>query len=333
MRDLDQLTTALRRYLPGGEGISAIRALTTGFSNETYIIDGLDLILRLPPLAGAMLVGHDVVGQARIYQELGSLAKTPPVPKVVAICSDPTIIGVPFFVMERLDGESIDDIEMAPWFVEGPDSLRNQVCRDWVSAFASLSTVDPLDILGPVVSPEDDMRRWRDFADAANCSTLVGLFDRLLQIPAPVSGQPAVVHGDPKLANLMWRDTRIVAMLDWEMALNGEPLANLGYMLFQFESAHHSATRATKQPGMLTRDEVIALWSQVSDRSAEGVFWHEIAQFGKIAAIVAEGVNMADTGRSNDPRLEIFKQNIGYFLRVMATMLDDAEARTPEGRP
>jgi len=122
-------------------------------------------------------------------------------------------------------------------------------------------------------------------------------------------------------------------MLDWEMALNGEPLANLGYLLFLFESAHHSATRAPKQPGMLSRDDVIALWSQVSGRSAEGLFWHEIAQFGKIAAIVAEGVNMADTGRSNDPRLAIFKQNMGYFLRVMASMLDDYEAQQLEGRP
>ena len=106
------------------------------------------------------------------------------------------------------------------------------------------------------------------------------------------------------------------------MALNGEPLANLGYMLYSFESKFHAATRAQKLAGMLSRDEVIALWEQVSGRSAAGVFWHEIAQAGKLAAIIAEGVNMANTGRSNDPRLEIFKQNIGYFLGVMAKMLD-----------
>ena len=322
MRDLDQLTTALRAYLPGGRAITRIRALTTGFSNETYIIEGLDLILRLPPSAGAMLEGHDVVEQGRIYQELGAVAEAPPVPKVVSICADTSVIGVPFFVMERVAGESIDDIVMTPWFLEGDDALRRQISHDWISAFAALSNIAPLATLGPVVSPEDDSRIWREFARKADCPELVALFDRLLAHPALLSGPPALIHGDPKLSNLMWHEQGISAMLDWEMTLNGEPLSNLGYMLFFFASDYHVASRAQKLPGMLTRDEVIALWEQVSGRSAAGVFWHEIAQAGKLAAIIAEGVNMANTGRSNDPRLEIFKQNIGYFLGVMAKMLD-----------
>jgi aminoglycoside phosphotransferase (APT) family kinase protein len=322
MRDIDQLATALRQYLPGGQGITTIRPLTTGFSNETYLIEGLDLILRLPPAAGAMLEGHDVVGQGRIYQELAAAPGAPPVPPVVSICSDSDVIGVPFFVMERIIGESIDDMNMTPWFIDGGDALRKQVCRDWLSAFAGLSNLEPLSVLGPVVSPEDDARMWRKFAQAADCPALVAMFDRLLATPAPLSGPPALIHGDPKLSNLMWHEHRITAMLDWEMALNGDPLANLGYMLFFFASEYHSATRAQKLPGMLTREDVIALWEDVSCRSAEGVVWHEIAQAGKLAAIIAEGANMANTGRSNDPRLEIFKQNIGYYLDVMAAMLD-----------
>jgi aminoglycoside phosphotransferase (APT) family kinase protein len=322
MRDLDQLTGALRQYLPGGDAITAICALTTGFSNETYLIEGADLILRLPPAAGAMLEGHDVVGQGRIYQELAGSPSAPPVPPVVTICTDTAIIGVPFFVMERIAGEAIDDMTMTPWFVEGNDGLRQQICRDWVAAFAALSNMAPLETLGPVVSPEADASMWREFARSADCPRLVSLFDRLLAVPAPISGPPAVIHGDPKLSNLMWQDQRITAVLDWEMALNGEPLANLGYMLFFFESEFHSAARAQKLSGMMTRDEVIALWEQVSGRSAQGIFWHEIAQTGKTAAIIAEGVNMHNTGRSNDPRLEIFKQNIGYYLGVMEAMLD-----------
>ena len=122
----------------------------------------------------------------------------------------------------------------------------------------------------------------------------------------------------------MWHALRISAVLDWEMALNGDPLADLGYILFFFASDYHSATRAQKLPGMFARDEVIAQWESVSGRSAAGVFWHEIAQAGKLGAIIAEGVNMANTGRSNDPRLEIFKQNIGYYLGAIAAMLAGA---------
>jgi len=324
MRDLDQLTGTLRQYLPGGEEIASIRPLTTGFSNETYLIEGIDLILRLPPAAGAMLEGHDVVGQGRIYQGLAAVLGAPPVPRIVSICEDPDVIGVPFFVMERVAGEAIDDIVMTPWFVEGTDALRRRICTDWISAYAALANLDPLAELGQCVSPEDDARMWREFARTAECSELVSLFDRLLANPAPISGRPAIIQGDPKLSNIMWHEQRISAVLDWEMALNGDPLADLGYMLFFFASDFHSATRAQKLPGMLVRDEVIALWEGVSGRSAQGVFWHEIAQAGKLAAIIAEGVNMANTGRSNDPRLEIFKQNIGYYLGVMQAMLDSA---------
>ncbi len=324
MRDLEQLAEALRNYLPDGENIAAIGPLTTGFSNETYLIEGLDVILRLPPAAGAMLEGHDVLGQGRIYQELAALSSAPPVPRIVAICADPGVIGVPFFVMERIDGESIDDMVMTPWLIDGSDALRRRICTDWISAFSALSNLEPLPVLGSVVSPEDDVRMWRQFALKAECLELAGLFDRLLAMPAPISGPPAVVHGDPKLSNLMWRNQRIAAMLDWEMALNGEPLANLGYMLFFFASEHHVASRAQKLPGMLIREEAIKLWEEVSGRSAQGIVWHEIAQIGKTAAIIAEGVNMANTGRSNDPRLEVFKQNIGYFLGAMAGMVSDA---------
>jgi hypothetical protein len=73
---------------------------------------------------------------------------------------------------------------------------------------------------------------------------------------------------------------------------------------------------------MLRRDEVIALWEQVSGRSAAGVVWHEIAQMAKLSAIIAEGVNMLDTGRSSDPKLAYFKQNIEYYLGTVEAMLD-----------
>lgn len=322
MREAEHIAGALRSYLPEGDRITGISPLTTGFSNETYVIDGPDLILRLPPAAGAMLDGHDVIGQARVYAELAEQAGAPPVPGIAAICEDESVLGVPFFVMERVQGDSIDDINMRPWFVDGDEALRNQVCREWVSAFARLARLAPLKVLGPEITPEEDARRWQEFARKADCAVLVEMFDRLLLQPAPRSGPPAVVHGDTKLSNLMWEDARVSAVLDWEMSLNGEPLADLGYMLYSFESEYHAATRAQKLPGMLRREEVIALWSQVSGRSAEGHFWHEIAQLGKIGAIIAEGANMFVTGRSSDPKLAYFQKNLDYYLGVMGSMLD-----------
>jgi len=144
MYDLEKATRIVADRLPREKPVTGIAAMTTGFSNDTYLIEGADLILRLPPAAGAMLDGHDVVGQARIYQALGAMPGGPRVPEIILIEEDPTVLGAPFFVMSRVSGEAIDDIVMAPWFVDGTDALRRQICTDWISAFAGLSNLQPL---------------------------------------------------------------------------------------------------------------------------------------------------------------------------------------------
>jgi aminoglycoside phosphotransferase (APT) family kinase protein len=322
---MPQDTANLKRILSGlltdEAPISTVTQMTTGFSNDTYLIEGPDLILRLPPAAGAMLDGHDVIGQARIYAALAATPGTPPVPRIVHVEKDPALLGAPFFIMDRIPGESVNDIDMQAWFTKAPDAVRAQMCRDWVSAFANLARLAPLDVLGAPVGPEDDLRMWQRFADNAQCPQLVDMIERLLKTPAPLSGPPAVIQGDSKLSNLMWDNYQMTALLDWEMSLNGDPLADLGYMMYLFENDYHAATRAPKLSGMLSRDEVITLWEKVSGRSAKGIIWHEIAQIAKITSIIAEGSNMLDTGRSSDPKLAYFKQNLDYYLGVTAAML------------
>ncbi|KHK90174.1 phosphotransferase family protein [Novosphingobium malaysiense] len=320
-RNTGIIARALREALGGGDAVTGVSPLTTGFSNETYLVEGADLILRLPPAAGAMLDGHDVIAQARIYEALARQPVGPPVPAVVHVEEEAERIGEPFFVMARVPGESVNDIAMQDWFTGASDAARRQMSIDWVSAFAALARLPVLDVLGAPVSPEDDLRKWQRFAEAAQCPRLAQAIGRLLQSAAPLSGPPAVVHGDTKLSNLMWQDFRISAVLDWEMSLNGEPLSDLGYMLYLFESDYHEATRAPRLPGMIGRAEAIACWEAASGRSADGVFWHEIAQIAKITAIIAEGCNMFDTGRSSDPKLAYFKANLDHYLDVLDRML------------
>lgn len=322
-RDLNQVTAVLRDALPDGAAITSVTPMTTGFSNDTYLVGGVDRILRLPPAAGAMLDGHDVLAQARIYAALNGTPGAPPVPSVVHIEERADVLGAPFFVMERVAGEAVDDLVLQPWFSEAPDDVRTQMNRDWVSVFASLANVSPLDILGEPVSPEDDLRKWQRFAAAADCPALVDAIERLLKAPAPRTGAPSVVHGDPKLSNIMWRDHRISAVLDWEMSLNSDPISDLAYMLYLFPNRYQEGGRASKLPGMLTRDQVIALWEEVSGRSAKGLLWHEIAQVAKITSIIAEGTNMYVTGRSTDPKLAWFKKTFDHYLGVLHAMLAD----------
>lgn len=318
-RDIDRTLEALRRHLPGVTGLSP---LTTGHSNETYLIGGLDQILRLPPHADPLMQSHGVIAQARIYETLGRAPGGPPVPHVSHVCEDAGPLGDPFFVMARAAGEAVHDVFLQPWFVEADDAFRERMCGAWVRAIAGLARLAPIDPFGAPVTPGEEARRWRNAAEAADCAALVAEFDRLLARPAPLSGPPAPVHGDPKLANLLFSDGALTAVLDWELGYNGEPLADLGYMLYFFEHAAHPAGAAQLLSGMWARDAAIAAWSEAAGRSAEGVGWHEIAAVGKMAAILADGYNLYASGKSGDVRFERWKGRLDVNIGIMRSMLD-----------
>lgn len=326
-RDTEAITVALRGYLPGGGAIRAVTALTTGFSNETYRIatldgEGRDWILRMPPGGGAILEGHNVLAQARIYAALGEITGGPPVPGIVSICEDDSVIGAPFFVMECVAGAEVHDTQLPGWFTSPEDSFRRRLCECWLTEVAGFASLPPLPLLGVPVSPEQDARMWRTFADKAQCPPLVAAYDRLLSRPAPISGPPSIVHGDVKLSNFMWQDGELGAVLDWEMALNGEPLSDLGYLMIFFEGPFHRSATQLREPGMFARDEAIAMWERVTGRSSQGLIWHEMAQIAKILCTMAEGTNQWVTGRSTDPKFSYFQKNLDYYLGVLASMLD-----------
>jgi len=326
-RDIAALADALRGFLPGGEAIRAVVPLTTGFSNETYRIATLDeedrdWILRMPPLGGAILEGHDVLEQARLYAALGEIAGGPPVPGIVAICEDEKVLGAPFFVMECVAGAEVHDTELPQWFTSPGDQFRRQLCESWITQIGEFAALAPLAMLGDAVSPEQEARMWRAFADKADCPPLVAAYDRLLSRPAPISGSPSIVHGDVKLSNFMWHEVGLSSVLDWEMAINGEPLSDLGYLMIFFEGPFHRSSTQLREPGMLAREDVIALWERVTGRSSAGLIWHEMAQIAKILCTMAEGTNLWVTGRNTDPKFEYFQRNLDYYLGVLVSMLD-----------
>ena len=327
-RDLAHVRTVLASILPDGDRITAITPLIAGHSNETYVIEGLDAILRLPPAADPLLAGHGIVAQAHIYRALGRQPGAPPVPRIEYLCEDAATLGDPFFVMECVAGQAVPDYSIPVWFTDAPAAKREQVSRQWAEAIGKIATLAPLDVLGRAVTPEDNALEWRTMATDANCPQLVALFDRLLALPAPVSGPPAPVHGDPKIANLMWSDFDLSAVLDWELAYNGEPLSDLGYMIFFFRPEAYSRQPLPSLSGMIGRGEVVAAWERSSGRSAAGWAWYEAAAIGKMAAIIAHGYNLAVAGHSDDARFLRWKERLDANMVVMASIIDDISHRS-----
>ncbi|MCC6917783.1 MAG: phosphotransferase family protein [Alphaproteobacteria bacterium] len=306
VRDLAQLAERLRCVLPDSDKLTAVRSFADGHSNETYLIEGLNLILRVPQTGPALLDARDVIQQAKIYKEVEGRPGGPPVPHVVFMSEDARLIGEPFFVMRRIDAEPLGETEVPAWFADLPDSLRDTLCRNFVDAVARVHAMAPLPLLGEPVAPQAELARWRRFARISGNDRLVAAMDRLEARPARISGPPTVVHGDCKPGNTLWRGSQIAALLDWELSLNGDPLIDLGYMLFHFPSKWHGAALGMDLSGMWSREQVIAAWEAATGRSAEGIEWYEAEAFTKIAAIISHGNYLFRSGQTDDPRWDAF---------------------------
>jgi aminoglycoside phosphotransferase (APT) family kinase protein len=302
-RDSARLHEALRKHLLAGDAIRAVTPLSTGHSNETYLLEGLEQILRLPPVGAALLDSLNMALQFQLFAVLGRLPGAPPVPRVIYYCDDVRVLGAPFYLVERAAGAPFGDYAPADWVVNASESFRGELSLQYVQAIAALSKLQPLDMLGPVKTPREECLRWRGFARKGGHELLATLLDRLIAAEPPRSGPPALVHGDPKMSNILWLDGRLQSVLDWELAFNGEPLSDLGYMLTFFASDVHPAGIGFDLPGMWKRQQIISEWERVAGRPADGIEWFEAAAAAKITAITVYGYHLARTNQVADARM------------------------------
>ena len=113
--DPKNILSALRRHLQEGERITSVVPMSIGHSNETYRLEGLDLVLRMPPSQAALVEpGHGMRGQFELYAVLRGLPGAPLVPAVRYLCEDEAVLGAPFYLMEAVNGEPFTECEVAP---------------------------------------------------------------------------------------------------------------------------------------------------------------------------------------------------------------------------
>jgi aminoglycoside phosphotransferase len=198
------------------------------------------MVLRKKP-SGPILPGAHAV--EREFRVLSALADTPvPVPRPLKLEEDPTVLGTPFYVMERLDGRVFSDAALPD--VEPGE--RRAIYLAMAETLATLHRVVPgrsaLAIsAGQGNYFERQIARWsRQYRDSPG--PRIAALDRLLDwLPAqmpPDDGDSAIAHGDFRLGNLMFHPTepKVIAVLDWELATLGHPLADLGFCVMPWHS-------------------------------------------------------------------------------------------------
>jgi aminoglycoside phosphotransferase (APT) family kinase protein len=314
-----------------GLGSGPVRAtpIGEGHSNVTYLVERgeEEFVLRRPPRPPLPPSAHDVLREARL---LRALADTPArVPAVLAVGDDEQIIGSPFYVMEKVEGDVI--VTSMPEALDNP-AERERTAHELIDALVEIHAVDwravGLEGFGkPTGYLERQLRRF------------LGLWEinKTREIPAvesvaawlgenlPESGPATIVHGDYRLGNTMFAPgapARLAAVLDWEMATIGDPLADLGYLSMFWTDADDPAEglrgdlgNVTRAEGFPGRGELIARYEELTGRSMSNIRWYTTLALWKSIVFMEGNYKRAVAGTTDDPYLKAFGEGVLELAR------------------
>jgi aminoglycoside phosphotransferase (APT) family kinase protein len=296
-----------------GTGPITAELIDGGHSNLTFRIrrEGADTVLRRPPRPPLPPGAHDIVREARLLSALRDSAV--PVPRVVAICEGDAVIGAPFAVMEFVEGYVLQ--RTVPPALRAPAD-RRRAGESFVDALAAVHAVDVeasgLRWLGRDGGYlERQLRRFSGSWEINRTRELPAIneLERRLRARLPRSTETTLVHGDARLGNAIFAPdppARVAALLDWEMATLGDPLADLGYVNAAWTDPGHSnppmfhLSTATAADGFPTRAELIRRYEAQSGRVVTNLKWYTALACWKSAIFMEGNYRRALAGSSDD---------------------------------
>lgn len=324
----------------GLDGEPEVRQFTGGASNLTFLLrypSGRDLIVRRAPRGTKARGAHDMRREHDIQAALAPVFDY--VAPMVAFCDDPEVLGADFYAMERVAGviprsEWPADVPLAPEQARG-------LCLHAVDVLAELHAIDPeaagLTHLG---KGRGYVRRqvegWSARYRAARTDDVPDLEDVMAWLDAhqPDDVATCVIHNDFKLDNLVLADddvTRVVGVLDWEMATLGDPLMDLaGSMAYWVQADDPEDFQMvrrvpTHMPGMLTRAEIVAAYAERTGRSVTPEQWRFYEAFGlfRLAVIAQQIYYRWYHGQTTNEMYALF----GPAVQVVGRRLDGLVTR------
>jgi aminoglycoside phosphotransferase (APT) family kinase protein len=305
-----------------GSGPIEAERVGEGHSNVTFLVRRGDdsFVLRRPPRPPLPPSAHDVLREARVLTGVQGRIRTP---AVLGVCDDESILGVPFYVMERVYGTVITS-EIPP-AIDTPDE-HARICDELIRALVELHAVDwrdaGLEGFGkPSGYLDRQLRRFNGLWEINKTRELplVQEVGDWLAANKPESPEATIVHGDFRLGNTMFADeapARLVAIFDWEMATIGDPLADLGYMTATWaergeaEQSMFALTTVTRAEGFYLRDELVARYEELSGRSMSDLRWYQALAVWKAVVFMEGNYKRAVAGTTDDSYLLLFEEGV-----------------------
>jgi aminoglycoside phosphotransferase (APT) family kinase protein len=315
-RDADEIGRALQpwlsRQLSGHklEGLDVAAPGGHGFSNDTVMVDAivdgvqLPLVVQAAPNGPGLFPEYPIERMAAVQRDLRDHSDIP-VPNVLWSESDSSVLGAPFYVMDRIDG-LVPDESPAPyhcggWVFEATAAQRRQM---WVSMLEALGRLHRLEVAthfsyltttrwGMSLDADpaaERVRQWRDFTVWASETgnppqRLMDAWDVLAKTSPARPAHLSICWGDAKLGNILFRNFEVVALLDWELCGVSAAEEDLTGQLAV------DAVLATRSPtaridGFLSHDETIAAYQEILQRELVGTEWWYVFALAKMAAEV-----------------------------------------------
>jgi aminoglycoside phosphotransferase (APT) family kinase protein len=337
--NVQALESYLRSRLPESPGSLAVEQFPHGHSNLTYLLrwGPNEWVMRRPPFGNPVKTAHDMGREFKILSKLWSIY--PPAPRPLLYCEDPSVLGAPFYVMERRRG-IVFRRNLPPGRVPDAQTVR-RLCLALIDNFALLHSLDyraaGLEDLGrPEGFVERQVtgwiKRYRD-AQTENVPDMEQLIDWL---PAnkPRRSEAAIIHNDYKFDNVMFNPnepSRIVAVLDWEMATLGDPLMDLGTTLGYWiepgdpPAYQYTAVGPTNVPGSLSRQEVIDRYAAQSGRAMTDMLFYQSFGLFKIGVIIQQIYARYVRGSTTDQRFARLNENVAVVSRQAIRYIDGSK--------
>ena len=318
--DIRKVAPFLKDSIPGLEGDLTVAQFPGGHSNLTYLIrvGDREFVFRRPPFGRKVKTAHDMGREYRILKALRTAFPYCPAP--IAYTEDESIIGCPFYVMERIRGIILR--KNLPEGLVFTPAEAGLLCEKLIDVFVELHRVDYKKIglegfgkpLGYVRRQVDGWSERYRAARTPDAPEFEGVMAWLREKMPPESPIVSVIHNDYRFDNVVLDPQdpiRIIGVLDWEMATIGDPLMDLGgalaYWVDRDDPPAMQAIRMvpTHLPGMFTREELIRRYAErMGIEITNSDFYYGFGLF-RLAVIVQQIYYRFFHGQTNDERFKL----------------------------
>jgi aminoglycoside phosphotransferase (APT) family kinase protein len=328
--DLARLEPYLVSHIAGSRGPLTVEQFPSGHSNLTYLVrlGGREMVLRRPPFGSKVKTAHDMGREFRVLSKVHPAY--PAAPRVLLYCDDESVLGAPFYLMEPIRGIIIR--RDPPAGLPFPAETARRVSESFIDNLARLHALDYAAIgLADLGKPQGYLERQVRGWIERYAGSQTHEFPEVEQITArmkermPPASDATLVHNDYKYDNIVLDPaeiSRIVGVLDWEMATIGDPLTDLGTALAYWvdpqdpDELQKIRWCPSTSVGSLTRAELVERYARATGRDVSGMlFYLAFARF-KIAVIVQQIYFRYRQGLTKDPRFASMPEVVGALLRA-----------------